>query len=177
MPNAPTRNYSSAFSWILKAIAFCVLAAGFICVCFSRMVLGLHALNQVIYGSLVGIWSVAFVIAYLRPTVKAHMDLIQRKAITKEELARLISMVGAICFTAMGALALSFPVVRSTYTMPQAYVDNIHKCWNTFDPNDFEFSNIKYCGLLLLPFGIYCGMAFRYYVLDEPAGAPENFID
>lgn len=44
------------------------------------------------------------------------------------------------------------------------------------DPNTFEFSNIKYCGLMVLPFGIYSGVAFRYYFLEDPNDQPESLI-
>lgn len=102
----------------LKFTAFVILATGWICVCFSRMVLGLHGMNQVIYGSLVGIWSTLYMVAYIRPTVKKHMELMQTKTLSQPDAVKLITIVGAFTVTAMLALLISFPIVRAVYKLP-----------------------------------------------------------
>ena len=59
---------------VVKIVSFVVLLLGFLAVGLSRLIVGVHSLNQVIYGFLLGLWTLTYMLMYWRPVVKRHMD-------------------------------------------------------------------------------------------------------
>ena len=72
----------SAGGKIARAFVFIVLLLGILSVGLSRMIVGVHSLNQIIYGYLIGFWTLAYVLTYWRPVIKHHMTQIQKRALT-----------------------------------------------------------------------------------------------
>ena len=59
---------------VVRIVSFVVLLLGFLAVGLSRLIVGVHSLNQVIYGFLLGLWTLTYMLMYWRPVVKRHMD-------------------------------------------------------------------------------------------------------
>ena len=59
---------------VVRIVSFVVLLVGFLAVGLSRLIVGVHSLNQVIYGFLLGLWTLTYMLMYWRPVVKRHMD-------------------------------------------------------------------------------------------------------
>ena len=77
-----------------KGLLFLLLSIGYLAVGLSRLIVGVHSLNQVIYGYLIGLWTLTYVIMFWRPVVKKHMDHIQRKAYSVPEIKLLLLQSG-----------------------------------------------------------------------------------
>jgi undecaprenyl-diphosphatase len=60
---------------VWKKALLLLLAIGFgVSVAFSRLILGVHSIDQVVYGFLIGVW-VSFTMQYcVRPLLDAHID-------------------------------------------------------------------------------------------------------
>ena len=48
-------------------------------IAYSRMILGVHSLNQVIYGGSIGIWLALFVYFILREPLLRHLKKLQAR--------------------------------------------------------------------------------------------------
>ena len=59
---------------VVRIVSFVVLLLGFLAVGLSRLIVGVHSLNQVIYGFLRGLWTLTYMLIYWRSVVKRHMD-------------------------------------------------------------------------------------------------------
>jgi membrane-associated phospholipid phosphatase len=56
-----------AFGW--KILAFIILTIGYLSMGFSRLLMGVHSLNQIIYGYLLGLMTLLLVLLFLQPLV------------------------------------------------------------------------------------------------------------
>ena len=65
---------------------------------FSRLVLGAHSLNQVLYGSLLGYWTVSFIISFLRPFLLSHIKKVVSKILDPEILKFYLAVASLIYF-------------------------------------------------------------------------------
>jgi membrane-associated phospholipid phosphatase len=52
-------------SYKSKFLVFLILTIGYLAMGASRLVLGVHSLNQVFYGFALGLWSLIFVMWFL----------------------------------------------------------------------------------------------------------------
>ena len=76
--------------WILNFIAILMV--------FSRLVLGAHSINQVLYGSLLGYWTCAFVIVFLRPLMQENLKIILSRKVVPMELLFYLAIASFIYF-------------------------------------------------------------------------------
>jgi len=57
----------------MKGLALFVLTAGIVLMDGSRLVLGVHSLNQLIYGSLVGLCTCLMMVFVVQPALTVHL--------------------------------------------------------------------------------------------------------
>ena len=75
---------------LFVCVSFPVLVVGFLTIGLSRMILGVHSLDQLIYGWVIGLWTLTYILIFWRPLVKSHFYKIKNKQLTSKELTRLL---------------------------------------------------------------------------------------
>ena len=130
------------------------------------MIVGVHSLNQLIYGFALGLWTLVWVLTYWRPLVQHHIYLIKNRILDSKELKQLLVFVGCLCFLALITLTVVYAVATAEYVMPAKYERTLKKCNPAFNMRELDQENLYVCGIVMLPFGIYSGLAFRYYKLE-----------
>ena len=109
--NSPSSEYST----IVKVIAFIVLTAGYLLIGFSRFILGVHSANQILYGFLLGLWTVLMCIFLLDPLVYSHQKQLRSSKVTKAEITSYVTWYGVFSTMGLGSQMAVF-----------LYVDSIH---------------------------------------------------
>ena len=66
--------------WWQIITAFIVLTAGFLSVGYSRFILGVHSANQILYGFIIGLWSVLFCTTTLDPIIESMVENLKNKS-------------------------------------------------------------------------------------------------
>ena len=169
--NSCKGNYSNTKQTNSRSFVWCsflILVVGFLAVGFSRMIVGVHSLNQVLYGYALGLWTVVYVLCYWRPVVQQHMTMLEHKLCTPQQAHQLVTGVGCCSCAALLLLIVVYQYVVMRYTMPEEYQTNIQNCNPDFTANNntmdsLSQENFFVSGIVFLPFGIYSGTAFRYY--------------
>ena len=77
---------SSEHSTIVKVIAFVFLTVGYLLIGLSRFILGVHSANQILYGFLLGLWTVLMCIFLLDPLVYNQQKQLRSSKVTKVEI-------------------------------------------------------------------------------------------
>lgn len=138
------------------------------------MIVGVHSCNQLIYGFAIGLWTLAYVLNYWRPLARKHMRFMKSKSLTRKRLSQLLTTIGIFSTLSLILLTIVYQVMMANYVMPKEYVAGIQSCDPTFDPKkDLSGENLFVAGVMMLPFGIYCGVAFRYYKLEANVESEE----
>ena len=78
---------------------------GFLTVGLSRLIVGVHSLDQVIYGFLLGLWTVAYVLLYWRQVIKNHIISIKKRTYTRKYLGLFLLYFG--CMSAIVLVLLT----------------------------------------------------------------------
>lgn len=100
------------FSLLVQGFAFIIITLGVFGVFFSRFVLGVHALNQIIYGGLIGSWTCFYVIWVVDPQVREIITSVKANQISqsrREQLKKAGIFVG-ICALFIGIAVYLFVV-------------------------------------------------------------------
>lgn len=71
--------------WI-QIVSFVILTLGYLAIGYSRFVLGVHSANQILYGFLLGGWSIVMCACWLDPLVSDLIDQIRNKKLTKDQV-------------------------------------------------------------------------------------------
>lgn len=165
------KDFRSKLTNTHKIIIFFVCNLLALLMVFSRLVLGVHAINQVLYGSLLGYWTFIFVHLYLRPFLMVHIKRILDREPTNKLVKYWVLMAFLIFFNAWSSnLWVLLYLVRS-----KAFdldFTNIDKCLADKGqpiktPEDVQVENYRACGIILFGFAAYAGVAYREYVVGE----------
>lgn len=157
------------------AICFGVLVLGFLAVGMSRLILGMHALDQVIYGFFLGLWTVTYMITTWRPIVRGHMYDIKTRRLSGARLSLLLTMVAITSISLLTLMVSVYYKSILTYKMHAKHIKSIQKCDARFDfTGDLSTTNLFLAGMVMMPFGIYSGVAYRYYSLESASKERED---
>ena len=144
-------------------MAFIILTLGYIFMAFSRNILGVHSLNQVIYGMLLGLWTVFTFLNLIKPLTINYIKKI--KVMNSKEQATLLSIVGIICTVFLLTIIVVYQLLVSNYEFQANYALNLLKCTGdiSFDAiqKKFHESNILIAGIAFVPFGVFLGLIYR----------------
>ena len=149
----------------MKALSFVILFLGTLAVGLSRLIVGVHSLNQVLYGFLIGLWTLSYVLLFWRSTIKTHMHNIQQKTYSVAEIKTLLLSAFLLSLALLILSTAIYYIAMGSYVMPQSQLDNLRKCKPGFEPQQLSEQNLFPAGAVMMPFGVYCGVAFRYYYL------------
>lgn len=136
---------------------------------FSRLVLGVHSINQVLYGSLLGYWTASFVILQLRPFLVENIQNILEKVPTLKLVKYHVLMAFIIFFNAWTANFWVLLYLERTNAFDIDFT-NINKCLTQQNKPlksviDVQNENFIAIGIILFGFSSYAGVVFREYVL------------
>ena len=176
---SPDSGKASSFYYkiLKKLLIFCILVGGFLTVGLSRMIMGVHSLDQIIYGYLVGAWTLFYVFLYWRPIVKKHIARIKERAYSIPEVKTLVLHSGLFSVTFLMLQCAVFFISNEFYKMPDQQIENIRKCKPGFDPEKLGGSTLFLAGFNMVPFGIYTGLAFRYYFWWKEGQQPGDEVE
>ncbi|CDW73235.1 pap2 superfamily phosphatase [Stylonychia lemnae] len=157
----------------------------------SRVVLGVHGLNQILYGMTYGLWLALFMFQYVRPAVYRHVKKLlefnnpsyYRTFGVMVEPANIDHMNYA--FKCLGIYAgivifstLNYYIVRSNFEYPQEWLDAIILKCNEGKPLEikgiFADSAFVKTGLVSIIFGAYLGMLYDSFYMG---GTPSTIND
>ena len=140
---------------------------------FSRLVLGLHSLDQVLLGHLYGFWLTFFMFRYVRPPLSRHLRQLLESPNNREfALQSNASIRNSTLFYVMVALStqfclmifsiVNFLIASSYFTYPDKWITEIiNKCGGETEMNTNNIMNneafIK-TGLVSNIFGAYYGI-------------------
>jgi membrane-associated phospholipid phosphatase len=65
---------------VIRFVSFLILLLGFLAIGLSRLILGVHSLNQVIYGFMLGLWTLGFVIQVVQPLCLDMVLLVKERS-------------------------------------------------------------------------------------------------
>lgn len=153
----------------LRATAFFVLLGGALAVGYSRFVLGMHTLNQIIYGLLIGGWTTVLSIWVIQPIVLETIFQHRLNGFTSESKRALINssiLTGALILAY--CLTVSYAdQIDSAFNYKKEYQERINACLLAINDKKKYDSNIAlhFCyfnaGVLVFALGALCGALYR----------------
>ena len=147
---------------ILKILLISILITLLLLVVFSRIILGIHSINQIIFGSLLGIW-IFLILIYSFKFDKMSM-IIYRKLYQRKKY---IFSISFLLF-----LSLLTPIILCyTFNHHLDYVDLKNKlnnnCKNVKKFRRFNYEGLFGCLIMVSFTGIYYGQLLFWYYLDK----------
>lgn len=133
-----------------------------ILVILSRIILGVHSINQIIYGSLLGIW-LFYVLIYMFKLDKMSM-IIYRKIYQNTKYIILI----IICFI----ITILTPIICSFIFNQQLDYINLnnklnYNCKKVKKFRRFNYDSLFGCLIIISFMGFYCGQFLFWHLLDK----------
>jgi hypothetical protein len=137
-----------------------------VCVCYSRLINGLHSLDQVIFGALLGLW-LDFTLHYcFREGLRQHIYDLTNLEYTKERVTN--ALIAMLAYIVVVVTSFSVYFLEITFTVynqlwQQIIVDHcgpIH--WQGF----FISTSFIKTGAINTLFGAYFGMHLQMWWLD-----------
>jgi len=131
---------------------------------FSRLVLGMHSLNQVLYGFQLGLWTLAFVLTTGQPVLFSNLQRIRRKIKHNESVSKYILILTGITGVMMAIDVGNYFWVDSVhgFELDPKWKANIHSCRpEPVSVHRVKMGNIKAMGTLLAALGAYSGFVTR----------------
>ena len=107
-------NEAREFTFPQKVAIFVVLNIGWMVMGYSRLILGMHSLNQIIYGGFMGLLTCAFCIKVIGPIVAAEIfDL---------KTSRKTNMIAVYVLTLAMNILICVPavIVGDLFNLPEA---------------------------------------------------------
>ena len=147
---------------IIKILLISILVTLLLLVVFSRIILGIHSINQIIFGSLLGIW-IFLILVYSFKLDRMSM-IIYRKLYERKKYIFSISL---LLF-----LSLLTPIILcSTFNHQLDYVDLNNKlndnCQKVKKFRRFNYEGLFGCLIMVSFTGIYYGQLLFWYYLDK----------
>jgi hypothetical protein len=147
---------------------------------FSRVALGVHSLNQVLYGWLYGLWLAFFLFRFARPRLSAHIQALldPQSALAQHYLSYYFHLALLLWATVIVSSIFNFLVARRDFPLPppQLWLDNmLSKC-------NIHFNEVKMficpafikMGLVSAPFGAYMGLLLDASLSGSPTPTDIN---
>ena len=102
----------TAQNMIFMVFSFIILTLGWLSMSYSRFILGLHSSGQLIYGGLLGAWSLFLCLKYINPRIKAAITATRQNGFGPESKKYMIC-IGAICFAELVSIIVAHAVIDS----------------------------------------------------------------
>mmetsp|Transcript_508 Transcript_508/g.981 ORF Transcript_508/g.981 Transcript_508/m.981 type:complete len:148 (+) Transcript_508:743-1186(+) len=133
---------------------------------FSRMVLGVHSLNQILYGFLLGLWSLYAVLSYIQPLVLQNQQTIRDIILVRKgSVGIYVGIVCGIISTLLITCVLIFLTTKlfDDFDLDPSERDIIEACRGgvVVTELDIEGPNFVSSGGMALVIGSYLGIVYR----------------
>eukprot|EP00347_Sterkiella_histriomuscorum_P007008 403350595 len=132
---------------------------------FNRLFLGVHAIDQILFGCQLGFWVVFYYHYNIRVNVLVHLKkLIKQNPFENYQINYLqYALRGLLLFTiGFGIQFAAFLFAYYTFETPKDWIIRLAgKCSAPPLYNTFEFVNLYYSGATASGFGGYLGLLFR----------------
>ena len=129
---------------------------------YSRMYNGVHTLDQVIYGGVIGIWIGFFGDGCIRKRLFKHVDDLYDNTSVKVDY-KICVMMGAL-YVAFGILTCNaaYLYCMKTFEVPAIWLQRQRE--KSGDPGIFTLANSSYIqsASLGMPFAMYLGMLYSH---------------
>lgn len=141
-----------------------------LCVGLSRVALGVHSFNQIVYGWSYGVWLAFFLFHYARPPLQVHIKRMLAQRSPLRPYVDYYFQVAVVIWACVTCFQLfNFLVARRDFQLPppQQWLDNMMtKCGLVFNEHKmFVVPAFVKMGLVSAPFGAYFGILYdaAYY--------------
>ena len=128
----------------------------------SRVALGVHSFNQVVYGWSYGLWLALFLFRYVRPQMKTHISrILDYNHESKPNSLLIYVLFATVLYLAIVLFSiLNFTWASMAFVAPQSWITALQtKCQAELIPNSiFVNSAFIKTGLVSSIFGAYFGI-------------------
>ena len=134
----------------------------------SRMILGVHFLDQVVFGYILGFITLAFVKEVIWPLFVQNVQNHKEKGKTSKQILKDLSVFFAcnLSLFLINFAIFEYGVHNNWFDLDQEFLDNIQVCTKgkpIKTKNEIENENFTSSGFILIAFGVYCGVLFKIY--------------
>ena len=146
-------------NWTLRILNGVIGLALIGTIAYSRMILGVHSLNQVVYGTLLGVW-LGFTLHFaMRDAILSHIrGLLIEEGRTDADLRKNALMACGLFVGVFGVMILTYEAVEATFENPIAWKLMItEKCEAEKLEGAFESSAMEKFGFNSAAWGTYFG--------------------
>jgi hypothetical protein len=137
---------------------------------FARIYLGVHSIDQVVYGFLIGIWSAFYFHYCLRENIIKHIHfLIQNKEATLHRLnyKKYLAFSTSLFLFGMLSQLVVYLIVDNVFTPPARWVLNLNfKCGTTPVNQSFDKKSMVQAGVFSVGYGAYLGILLYRKLFD-----------
>ena len=148
--------------YIIQTILFLILLIWIILIILSRLILGMHSINQVIYGSTLGL----IVVLLISVVFKLHqMPVIYYKKLFKEKIY--ISIIfSLILFLSIFSIISNFAFDNKSQIKKYEKILN-EKCQNLPEYRKFNLDGLFGSFIIFGLLGMYSGQILFWYLIDN----------
>lgn len=165
----------SVMSKLWMRIFMCVVAITFgLTIGYSRLFLGMHTMNQIVFGLLLGVWiALSWHFIFCESLIKHSHDLVTGtcfglNANDSERKGKLvkISLITLLLFVILMAVQIvNYFIVNPNIVIdPEWIIEISAKCDPTKLNDAFETKSLLQTGLIALGFGAYYGCVLQAYL-------------
>ena len=148
--------------YIIQILLFLLLLALIILIILSRLILGMHSINQVIYGSTLGL----NVVLYISIVFKLHqMPIIYYKKLFKEKIY-IIIIFSLILFLSIFSIISNFAFDNKSIIKKYEKVLN-EKCKNLPEYRKFNLDGLYGSFIIFCLLGMYSGQIVFWHLIDN----------
>ncbi len=143
----------------LTAIGFPLLVG------FSRLYNGVHTMDQILYGLLLGLWLAISLHLLVRDFLLSHIKSLLKRTeqYTNGDLSKFYLISSLIAMALFVTLSLTFYIVDAEFSVPLDWKQRLlNKCKNSESPFMFGMSSLVQGGAVLILYGAYLGVLSLY---------------
>ena len=159
------------YSIATKLVAFIIFTVGFLAIGFSRFILGVHSANQILYGFLLGLWTILMCVVLVDPLIEEQLAGLKSKSVPMEQVQKQIMWYGGLSLFALGSQIAVYWYVdsKNAFDLDPAYKALISKCsGKAVTTRAVQDENIGSAGAVMLAFGAFLGVVLKYTKLTPP---------
>ena len=116
----------------LKLISFIILLSGALAIAISRLILGVHSVDQVIYGFTLGLWCLAYFLIYWKPIIEDNLLTIRYRLLSDNQVSWMLLRIFLFCVFLMVAVASSAYAFTNNFALQIDHAAAIKKLKNNF---------------------------------------------
>jgi hypothetical protein len=135
---------------------------------YSRFILGVHSVNQILFGMSLGLLTVALVLNVIRPQLISHFDKIKSRQYTLDYIKKCVVGVWLLSTSLVVIVLIVYLNVFRDGEIPIAdeHMKVIKMCKPNLDDAYIKLENLLFAGTPMTIAGVYSGLVFKNYYLQ-----------